>query len=353
MDVLHDNNWSNWLHINESLTKVPDYVKKYTPLTKESASELSDSEFADSARRLFPVNDPENTWLSAAYFGFNKDNLLYKKAELDYIAERIKTCAAIYGNQAEVDPLLEKAFNKSASVSDDDYGLVTKDNQRSFPMFDVEGVKKACDYFKENRMKYQIEDRRIIAENIIKKADQFGVSEDSLPSCVFTEAGHGIPDKVMLMDEILERSKMAHDDESASMLANINNMVAEMPIEDLGGSLGKIAEVIEAFDVAEGLRFKRHTKLLSPSDVVFNMPLNKISSALTDAVKLNKHIFSLTKLASLSTGMYADLLGEQFVSHIVNEQGKIETKKLAEQINKLNIDNKDALEVYLKESFSC
>jgi hypothetical protein len=157
----------------------------------------------------------------------------------------------------------------------------------------------------------------------------------------------------MLMDEILERSKMAHDAESAVLLANINNMVAEMPIEDLGQSLGKIAEVLEAFDVAEGLRFKRHTKLLSPSDVVFNIPLKKISSALADAVKLNKHIFSLTKLAELSTGMYEDMLGEQFVSRIVNEHGKIAPEKLAEQINKLNLESKDALEVYLKESFSC
>jgi len=352
MDVLNDNNWNNWLHINETVNQVPDYVKKYTPLTKESASGLLDTEFADSARRLFPINDVENTWMSAAYFGFNKSKLPYKSAEFNYVKERIKMAANMYGNQREVDYLLDTAFNPMEKTADSDFGLI-KGRQLLFPMFDAEGVKKACDYFFENRMKYNIQDRRTIAGNIIKKAEQYSVSEESIPACVFTEAGHGIPDKATLMDEILERSKMANDLESSALLANVNNLIAGMPVEDFGQSLNKIAEVLETFDIAEGLRFKRHTKLLSPSDIVFSIPLNKISSALADAVKLNKHIFSITKLASLSKDIYENILGEQFISSIVNEQGKITTEKLAEQINKLDLDSKDALEVYLKELFSC
>jgi hypothetical protein len=69
MDVLHDNSFRTWTKIAAIVgeQQIPDYVRQYTPPDAESASSMSDDDFADPGKRAFPVDSKAATWLSAAY----------------------------------------------------------------------------------------------------------------------------------------------------------------------------------------------------------------------------------------------------------------------------------------------
>ena len=69
MDVLHDKGHRLWVQLGTKHAElVPDYVLDYQLPEEKEAESLPDKLFADSHRRLFPIDSPAATWLSAAYF---------------------------------------------------------------------------------------------------------------------------------------------------------------------------------------------------------------------------------------------------------------------------------------------
>lgn len=357
MDIINDNSWNNLLQISEKLNgNLPDYVKQYTPLTKESASSLEPELFADERNRLFPVDSPANAWMSAMYFAYNKDQLPYKQAEFDYVKGRIQRAVDIYKIAEDVSKAIEQltAETKSAADPSDAYGLEYLDGNTvrwEFPMHDKAGVVKAARFFNEYRKKYTAEDRNTIATNIMRKAAEFGVAEDQLPAAVLSEAGYGIPDKHQLMEEILYRARMAKNAENAVLLGNLNFMLADLPIEALASQMHKIAMVMADFDVAEGLDNQYGKKLMPPADTVYGTTLKSAQTVLDDAVKLNKYMFSAVKLANaLAPAVLDNLLGDGFVAPLVKDD-RLVPEKLAKALTALPADDRAALEEYLQNMY--
>ena len=167
MDILHDNSHRVWLKLaNAHEELIPDYVMNYTLPTKEAASEIEDDLFADSTRRLFPIDNAANTWLSGAYYAkvAMDGELPYKNAEAEYVQARLLKAAEVY-DVAEEFTKISSAIStipeeKQASDIDDNYGWVIKSAEtgevmeRKYPMFDARGIEKAAEYFDTYRSRY-------------------------------------------------------------------------------------------------------------------------------------------------------------------------------------------------------
>jgi len=364
MDIMHDNSLRTWFQLGSTFEHiVPQYVQEYALPSKEAMA-LEDSEYADPARGLFPVDSPAATWLSYAYFlkhAADKD-LPHKRAELDAIEARILQAASIHGIFQDTTKLAaafkELAVEKQAAVSDDNYGWVAKDTSgnvlfRKYPMFDAVGVKKASDYFAEYRHRYPLEVRKHIARNIMKQAEAYKVPVTELKLDVRVEAGHGVPIRGVLMEELYERANLCKDAEVSMALANINELVAAAPVEELAQNLDKIAEVVDAFDKTADLTKHYNKKIAMPSDIIFKLGMEEAVKMSADAVTLHQHIFSIEKLAALPAKVYADVLGDDFVKAIMAKDGAvIDHTKLADNLHSLPKPDKAALEGHLKSLYS-
>ena len=349
MDITHDNSWNNLIQITAKLDgDIPAYIKEYTPLNEKSASILSDKLFADERNRMFPMDSQANTWLSSAYFMYNKNELPYKEAEFNYVKSRIDSAAKVYGIVEDISKLakaLDVQVSKEASKA-------THIALADFPMHDAAGVMKASEFFSQYRHKYPSDWRYAIAKDIMCKAAEFEVQEDSLADAVRKEAGYGIPDKNALMEEILYRASMAKHADSAAALANINFMVAELPIEEISNNFNKIAKLLADYDVAEGLDDQYNKKLMPPADAVFGVAIKDAEAIINDALKLNKYVFSITKLAEeIAPSVFDNLLGEGFVKDLTKDS-KLVPVKLGQALDKLPDEDKAALEEYLQNAYT-
>jgi hypothetical protein len=365
MDVLHDNSHRTWIQLGDQHeASIPQYVMNYSLPDKTAASEIDDELFADPARRLFPVSDPALTWLSAAYFDKHSHagDLPYKREESAVVVDAIKRAAEIHGIADDVQVIgmeLHPEAEKQAESNDSNYGWVMRDEKtgevvaRKYPMFDRRGVEKASEYFNDYRSRYPQGVRRTIARSIMRKAAEYEMETEQLHDAVLKEAGFGIPRKDKLMEEIYERAHLTKDAEAAIALANINELVASIPDSEIGANLDKIAEVIDAFDRSADLTKHYGTRILMPADFLFDVNLKTAEAAVEDAIELDRHTFSLAKLAELPPQVYGDVLGEEFVHAIVkSSEETVDRQKLADNLFSLPVPDKAALEEHLAELFS-
>ena len=364
MDALHDKSHRVWVSIGRKYQEmIPDYVMSYDVGDEKTASALVDENFADSARRLFPIDSPAATWLSNVYF--TKDaldgTLPYGKVEHDYVKSMLKGAAAMYGVTPDVDKIVN-AITKSAApinAEDDDknYGYVRMDKEghvvtRRYPMFDAEGVHKAASYFEENRSKYPLSMRSEIAGNIMRKAAEYTVPVTELPKAVLSEAGRGLPELAKLAEELEYRADLTKDPEMAAKLAEVTKGILAATPKDIMDSLQKLAEVIERYDSAAGLLEKRASKHLPmPSDIIYSLDEMQAKEAIDDSVELDKYVFSITKLAELPLATYTDILGDDFADAISVKKAdgtqSINTQKLEENLFSLPKPDKVALEEHI------
>ena len=124
---------------------------------------------------------------------------------------------------------------------------------------------------------------------------------------------------------------------------------------EIGENLDKIAEVIDAFDRSADLVKYYGTRIQMPSDFLFDVNLKQASTAVEDAIELDRHIFSLAKLAELPAQVYGDVLGQDFVQAITksgeDEEPQVDSEKLADNLYSLPAPDKAALEEHLAELF--
>lgn len=351
MDILNDQSQKTWYQIcTKYASAIPDFVLDAEYPTKEAAANLTNREFADEIKRAFPIDSPANIWFSAAYFAKCAEEA-YKPGLRDFVEARIKFAADTYRIRNDVEKIMEEVRNGTmtkAAAADTDFGWVGQHNGqtvRRYPMFDVEGVKKANAYFAENRFKYPDAMRRTIAAAIMQKCAQYDVTP-----CreVRVEAGAGMPRRDTLMDELLYRSRMAKDAECSMVVANLNNLIAAATPEEFNGMADKIAEVISALDEVEGFRKEYGKTLLAPADIVYDMSIKQAEELVNDSVQLGKYTFSTTKLAELDVSIYGDVLGDDFVERIKSASGGVDRQKLADELYSLPIPDKRALEDHLR-----
>jgi len=346
MDIITDNSKRGWIKVAHS-HEVPAYVSEYVALTKEAAALLTDELFADDAKRKYPIDSKESTWLAAAYFKEASND--YRNDDIkNYVEDRIKSAAAIYGIGSDVDTVLAGSTVKAASASDNDdnYCWVDESGKRKYPVFDKEGAAKAMNYFEDNRFKYPIDMRIQLARNIVKKACNYDLEPSEV---LMKEAGFGIPNRNQLMQEILERARISTDPEIACKFASLNEYVASASTEDLIGNLDKLASVIDTLDNANGLTDMYNVRIMSPQETIYQMSVKEASSIVDDSVVLVRHTLKLSKMAELNPDVF-NVLGDDF-SKELSTDGKLDIKKMAAILPTLPLPDKRLLEEEIEASF--
>ena len=366
MDILNDNGYRVWYQLGTKYAEViPDYVMDYKLPDEKEASAFDKNLFADSFRRLFPINDPASTWLSAAYFAKRAaaNELKYTADEAEHIKSILLKAAEIFNIKSDIEKISSvivddstTEITKKASDDDNNFGLIMQADDgtvvaKKYPMFDKEGVARAADYFSYYRTRYPLHIRRSIAKNIMSKAAEYGMDVDSLHYSVKSEAGYGIPQRHVVMDEILRRSKLTKNAEDAAVLANINQMLNEVASMELDSqTLDKLAEVLDTFDRSAGLVSEYNKTLRIPTDFLFEIPLDMAKKAMEDAVELDKFVFSIEKLAELDVDVFDTVLGEE-VTKDIKTDGKLNTEKMAEVLPALPRPDRAALEEKIVSMF--
>ena len=339
MDVLHDTSWRQWLKI-ASTYKVPKYVLDHSPMEKDAAAILDDALFADSGKLMFPIGTAADTWLSAAYFNENRG--LVDSVVRAQVESNIKMAASLWNIDKDVKDVLE--FKKAEAVPEDDpsnYGYIDKKGNRYFPMFDDEGVKRAADYFDRFRGAMPSSIRKSVAVSIVKKAT---ASNIAVQTSVFREAGIGIPNKIDLMDNLLDRAYMTKDAGCSAVIANLVTAVAHCPPDELMDNLDKIAHVIETLDMANGLDAQYGRTLLAPADFIYALMPKQAAEFVKDALTLNQHTFSIRKLAETDPGIFKMALGDDLFKAITTDKGALDASKMAEVLPTLPKPDKMVLE---------
>ena len=355
VDFIRDNSKRVWLGI-ATKTTVPTYVNT-AEISKEAADTLLDSEFADPVKRIFPLNNAANTWISGMYlkeaekplrgeFGYN---------EYGYLEYQIEKAAKIYGIEDDMATgykELEKAIVNPEDL-DSSYGWIIKDasgevTARKFKIVNKTGVLKAASYFDRNRSKYPIAIRRQVSKFIIKKAYQYGEDTTLLPDSIIKEAGAGIPDIGQMVQEIERRALMVKDAEIKDMLNSVAAVFSVSTGTELNESLEKIAELIDSIDKLAGLDKKYGKGIQMPADIVYSIPCEKAASDINKAIQLGSYVFDITKLASLDPEDYS-VLGETFINTIKTASGTIDSTKLKASLEKLSQVDKYILEDSFKD----
>ena len=349
MDILHDNSHKTWYQIGTQYEKqIPEFVMNATLPEKEAVDQLPNSAFADDNSRVFPIDSPAATWLSAAYFAKNAAAAGYSVGMCQYIEGRLMKAAQAFGIgdsvTAIVSAIKQPPEEKQAADVAENYGWVSGTG-RKYPMFDATGVKRAASYFMENRFNYPPVMRKTIAGNIMRKAAEYGVVVDDT---VRKEAGQGLPRRDTLMQELLDRARLAKSAEASVAIGNLVESLATVGPDELMTQLDKIAEVIDMLDQSEGFDKQYGKRMLSPAEFIYDIDPKVAEAMLEDAVELDQHVFSLKKLAGLSPDVFGAVLGDEFVSRVKQADGKIDVEKLGDELFSLPRPDRTALEQHLQ-----
>lgn len=360
MDILTDTSHRHFVNIASIVgqNEIPLYARQYDIPDEKVASAFDDTAFADREHRAYNLESPGATWLSAAYLAYDCRG----KIPASETAMNIKRAAEVWGIEKDVSKVVRKIrehFEKLAASkepSDSDYGLVIFDQagakKRKYPMFCAEDVEKAASYFEDNRRAYPARVRKAITTRILQKAAEFSVPEESLPECIFKEAGMCIPNRASAIDELENRAAMVQDPDVAALAGSTVRLLKAATAEELASVMDKVAEVIEACDLVDGRVGHYGTRYAFPADTIYGMPYKQASEMCKRIVILGGNAFDTVKMASvIPLASFSNILGPAFAAQVANGKA-VDPSKLAEGLNKLAEVQKDELGSILEEMFA-
>lgn len=357
MDILQDRGFISLLGIKTAHPElVPEFVDSADlSAIKVAAPTLSSSEFANDIAREYPIGDKPQVWLAAAYFSKSAADLQLGPEMREYVSERIKFAADIYGIRDEVDKIMTVLSSEKSAEVEQHWGwsdnICTK-----YPLHTADLVKLAMPYFEKNRDMYPFNMRREIAGNIYKRASSLNID---VSEAIRKEAGIGYPDRFAAIDAMndrVARIKTANP-ELASKLEAYSGEIKIAGTEDLMQAVDAAVEAVEAVDKAAGFRYtgKGSATMLveRPVDLFYSISPKMAQDDSQRYIKLNRYIFDCEKLAMmLDPEVYDGPLGEQFLrSNIVKVAGfedMTDSQMLYHALDNLSGQDKAALENHLK-----
>ena len=341
MDILRDNSHATLYRIRKF--GFPDYVKSAAPLSKEAADSLSDAMFADRWNRFYPVDSKASTWLSAAYFAKTAEDEGYASVVRESVEGAIKSAAKLYGILADVEDVMARIrFKEPVKLASEDPANYGWFEERKYPMFDEDGVKKANAYFEENAYNYPPSMRHTIATNILRKSAEYGV--EPAPT-VQREAGSGIVVRDFMAHELMDRANRVGDfnKKAAAALLRATKKFMEMDAETLQRNAVKFASTVEELDRACGLDKEYGKTVRPPSEIFFHLSIKRAKDLAKDTVALGGQAFSIEKLAELPPHVFTDALGEEFFDRVKSASGGIDGGKLGDELHSMPKPDREAL----------
>lgn len=291
--------------------QAPEYVLKSATLVPSEEFRREKSMFGWESARKFPLDTPEDTWLSAQFFGKTAHLVPFQFHE--HIINNIKAAADIHGievafsleKEATADAIPDEAFllvaevplygalAKAAALGDLGIEVVSADTGKVklYPAHTKEAVEKAVAWFPRNLDAELAPYRRTVAQGLLQKCAEFDVT----PSILIQEELLPIK-RSHLLNHV--RQRIAFIEGHNTDAARVNGLIKGAA--DRGVDLPYKLEPKQVMDIRFITAYQELTKLAYQDEVPakFFDQLDRLDKAagfdgrpeITPAVALNREI---------------------------------------------------------------
>jgi hypothetical protein len=290
---------------------LPEYVKTAELDDSLELSELPKTAFADSERRIYPINTPARVFVSNAYFINKKADIskLYGEDYTSQLENNIKEAAEIFDIVKDLDNYSSKFNEKTASDYSERYltefDLGEANPVQLYPIKTAGDLTECANHFVKNIKNYPFDVRVKTAQNIVKFAEELDVIE--IPELVMKYAGLYYPDLENLGGEIRRRA--------TKLTKEANKKVYEDVAKDVSNvteisEVMKIAEVMFYVENMEGLYDKTAVAnvLGDPVDCIFTKSIEKVSEDLA-FIDIHGDKYKISDLTKISRDKYEEAFG--------------------------------------------
>lgn len=291
-------------------TDLPEYVKTAELDDSLELSGLPKTAFADTERRIYPINTPARVYVSNAYFINKKADIskLYGEDYTSQLENNIKEAAELFDIAEDLNNY-NSSFNEKTASDYEEHYLTEFDlgetQIRLYPVKTAADLSESADHFVKNIKNYPFDVRVKTAQNIIRFAEELGV--DEVPNLVMKYAGLYYPDLAGLEREIWRRSnkleKEANKKIYADLISDIDN-ITEV------GEVMKVAELLFNVENMEGLHDKTAVaKVLGdPVDCIFTQSIDKVAQELS-FIDIHGDKYKVEDLTKISRDKYEEAFG--------------------------------------------
>jgi hypothetical protein len=315
------------IHKHAKIHGLPSFVKQADVVQQEETIRLPQHAFADAGRKL-ACHTKAATWLSWLTYHETK---MEDKGGL--IRASLEKSAAFWGIQAECNALT--SLVKQASAPEVPYALVLNHRGQEFKMFPMDGpeaVKKSATHLVASRADLPLDQRKEAAQALLKQAWDSGVP---LATCHQLEqmAGLGMSKASDIAPQLELRARMDNVVRDREVCSRYQKMAAALRGVELNADqLEKLAAAIDMADRACGMYQYYGRGVMSPEELCFSTTKSASEALKADQLSLmNGKTISKQALAGLPADRFV-ALGEDFVSAIASQDGKVDLQKAAELV---------------------
>lgn len=303
-DQYNDPSFTLLFHILNENPDARDFVKSAS-IRHEDEAELPDTAFAWPARRLFPIDTPENTVLSSLY----REKCAAVPAEVDQALEKAQ---GIYGVKEMLERCKTAAVQPPVVDTKDDYLLPEHGRLR---VKTAEHVPAAEELLHRDFTKLNIADRATAFTNLVKKARDMGVP---LKPETHRMAGMTVCTTKTAQDWIEARIAATKDplfqgayEKLASAFVGRGEFIQDRD------ELIAVADTLAKLDKQAGIDSHYDKRLPDPIRTVFNT--DKLAE---DTVDMAGRQVSLAKLAAMPKTWWADVVGDDIAPEFAEKTGE-------------------------------
>ena len=187
MDFITDNNPKNINYVKSLLGDLPPYVKSANYVEKPRVARGS---FANTVDKELPIDNAEHAFMSYAYLKAATAGKKIQEKEQEYL-NKIKQAAQMHGNMVDlekIDAAIEKnEKDKQTKYAGDNFALIINFDEKDeglkyyYPINNRENLEKSARDLCADEKKMPLEAFRTAANNIVKKARETDVPDNSLP----------------------------------------------------------------------------------------------------------------------------------------------------------------------------
>jgi len=301
---------------------------KTAEMSPQGFDELPANAFAWSDARLFPVHTPEHTALSMAYM---------KEAGVRIprdVMVKLARAAAIHGIAPEL-----LAREKTASAPAEEFLLPAK---RRFRVKTAAEVELAEHIFFEKLAQFPLEDRAVMAKNLVQAAEKHGVE--------LSPSTHKLACLTMTSTQVFRDWMRAREEAAIKLGAVIQAKAFEKlgaaysnaePILDAPADQAKLASCVYELDKEAGLTPMYGRQLADPLAAVYNTELRR-----GDFVKVGSVLQNKALVQSVPLSFWQDALGDDIAKEIAPD-GVVNTEILEQILPTLPADMKNTVETQL------
>lgn len=346
------------------IIQFPDFVKSANDSDLVPDDSNGDVHlYADMKRKMYPMHSPAATWMSAAFFLDQKDQ--YKTKEAEWIEDRLTTQAKLWKIGGAIKQLRDKiasfkAMPEEDQLPDEDFALVVDNGDgsklRKYPIRNPLEMKKAAEFFMENRDKMAFDYRHMFADRILTKAAGLGVKlpyeeEISMTAgqgfCSAKEAAEAIFDRVMISKKPQAVGLQPVQIEMLKMAKLCCTKPSQMRNTD---ARIKLASVVDQFDRAFGLERHYGEGLPRPEEILFGITKQAAEELVRDNIETTTgNMYKLADIERLRVRQVRDYLGDDYAEAMTDDGIHLDVEKAATVVRTMPRDDAEMFDALCKE----